>query len=72
MAGSQCGAQLVYCRMQAMVEVHESVGWPDSLLEFFAGYNFAWFFQERLQYLQRLLLKTNTNAALAQFASAQI
>jgi hypothetical protein len=58
--------------VQAVIEIHESVGGPDSLLEFFAGYNFARLFEQRLQNPERLLLQPNANSAFAQLSGTQI
>ncbi|HEY2171966.1 MAG TPA: hypothetical protein VGJ30_20250 [Candidatus Angelobacter sp.] len=58
--------------MQAVIEIYESVRRPDSLLEFFAGDNFARLFEQRLQNPERLLLQPNANSAFAQLSGTQI
>ena len=58
--------------MKAVIEVNKRVGWPNLLLQFVAGYDFARILQKGLKYEKGLLLEPNSQAPFAQLARTQI
>src|SRR5258708_18642215 len=69
---AQAFAELIYGRVQAMVEVHEGIGGPQFLAQIFAGHHFSMALQKHGQYLKRLFLQAELDAVLAEFASRKI
>src|SRR5262249_34118067 len=65
-------AQLLDSVIQATIKVHKSVRGPDPLLQFLAGDNFARMFQQDLQNLEGLFLKSDFHALLVQFSALSI
>jgi hypothetical protein len=55
-----------------VVEIHKSICRPEFSLKFLATYDFAGALKEHREDLEGLLLKPNSKAVLAQFASAKI
>src|SRR5216683_3891751 len=58
--------------VEPVVEIHESVRGPEFFLKFLASYDLAGMLQQHRQDLEGLFLKANSQAVLAQFASAKI
>ena len=58
--------------VEAVVEIDESVGGPEFLLELFARDDFASAFEKQGENLERLALQAELDAAFAQFAGAEI
>src|SRR5713101_9864120 len=58
--------------VEPVVEIHESVRGPEFFLKFLASYDLAGMLQQHRQDLKGLFLKANSQAVLAQFASAKI
>ena len=69
---SESFAHLVDGGVQAVVEVDERVGGPELLLQLFARDDFAGTFEQQRQHLEGLSLQAQLDAALAQFACAEI
>jgi hypothetical protein len=65
-------ADFVDCFVEPVVEIHKSVHGPEFSLKFFASYDFAGVLKQHYQDLEWLCLKPNSQAVLAQFASARI
>ncbi len=55
-----------------MVEIHERVGWPEPLAQFFPSDDAASTFEKQRQYRKRLVLKTDPAPLLAEFSKIQI
>jgi len=55
-----------------VVEINEGVGGPKLFLKLLASDNLAGMFEERGEHLERLLLKADSQAMLAQFASSKV
>jgi hypothetical protein len=64
--------QLVDRFVEAVVEVHESVGGPEKSLKFLASYDLAGVLEQHSQDSKGLFLKANTQAVLAQFARSKV
>ena len=58
--------------VEPVVEIHESVRGPELLLELLASYDLAGMLEQHRQDLEGLFLKPDSQAVLAQFASAKI
>jgi hypothetical protein len=58
--------------IQAVIEVDEGVGGPEALLDLFAGDDFSGSFEEQGEDLEGLSLEAELDAALPQFARAEI
>jgi hypothetical protein len=58
--------------VEPVVKIHESVCGPEFFLKFLASYHLAGVLKQHRQDLEWLCLKPNSQAALAQFASAKI
>jgi hypothetical protein len=55
-----------------MVEINECVRRPEFFLKFLASYDLAGMLKQHRQDLERLLLKANHSAVLAQFSGTKI
>ena len=58
--------------VQAVVEVNEGIGGPESLFQFLAGYDFAAAFEEDAKHLEGLVLEAKASAVFPEFAGAQV
>ena len=65
-------AQFRHGGIHAVVEVHEGILRPQLLLQFLARHDLARMLQQHLEHLKGLLLQPDLEAALAQFACAQV
>ena len=66
------GAQALDRRIQAVLEIDEGPGGPQTLAQLFARHHLARPFEHHREYLKRLILKPDADAALPQLARAQI
>jgi len=76
-AGALCGVaegltDFVDRFVEPVIEIHESVCGPECFLNFLASYDLAGVLKQHRQDLEGLFLKPNSQAVLAQFASAKI
>ena len=55
-----------------MVEVDEGVGRPETIANLVAGDDFAGFFEQQGEDLERLVLQLDAEAVLAKFTGAQV
>ena len=69
---SQRRSQLGHGLVQAAIEIHKRVGWPELFSQLFAGHHFSGMFQKEGEYLKRLLLQLDPNAVFPQFGGAQV
>ena len=69
---SQRLAELPDGRPQAVIEVHEGVGRPQSILELFARYHVAGTLQKYPKDLEWFLLKLHLQAVLAQLTGTKV
>ena len=58
--------------VEPVIEIHESVCGPECFLDLLASDDLAGVLEQHRQDLEGLFLKTNSQAVLAQFASAKI
>ena len=65
-------AQPLDRRIQTVLEIDERPGRPQTLPQFFARHDVARAFEHHRQNFERLILKPDADAALAQFARAQV
>src|SRR3954465_7582504 len=65
-------AQLIDGGVEAVIEVHESVGGPEALAQILPGDHFASPFKQRDEDLERLLLQTDFAALAEEFAGANV
>ena len=69
---TQSFAKLANCAVEAIVGVDEGIGRPEALLQFLAGDNLAFPFQEQQQYLEWLILHADAMSLPAKFARTGI
>src|SRR5436309_8739032 len=69
---SQRFPQLIYCGVQAVIEVNECVGRPQLLTQLFARNDFSRMLQQVSEHLKRLLLQADSDTALAQLSARKI
>src|SRR5271155_4263827 len=62
----------VYCLIQPVIEIHESVCGPELFLQLLARYHLAGTLQEHREELEGLFLQPDAQAMFAQFPSAKI
>src|SRR5579864_6072151 len=65
-------AQLVHSRVQAVIEIHESIGRPKTLPQFLTGDYGPSTFQQESQHCKRLLLQAQLAVLFAQLPRSQI
>ena len=65
-------AQFLDGVVQALVEIHEGIGRPDSFLEFFAGNHFTGMLEENLEDLKGLNLEFEAYPVLAQLTGTTV
>jgi hypothetical protein len=64
-------AQLLYGVIHAVLEIHERIGRPQALAEFFAGDDFAGMLQEDGQDVEGLTGQSHAGAVFAEFARGE-
>jgi hypothetical protein len=69
---TECRAQPLDRRVQAVLEVDECPGRPQPLAKLFARHHVAWPFEHHRKYFERLILKPDADSALPQLARAQV
>jgi hypothetical protein len=69
---AQYVAQALHGRVDAVIELDYRVIRPELLTDFLAKNDFAGTFEQRDQYLERLVLETDPEIVLTQFGAAQI
>jgi hypothetical protein len=62
---TECLAKFIDGFIQTLVEIHKSVCWPEFLLKFFPGNDFARVLEKHGEYLKGLSLKTHPHTVLA-------
>ena len=65
-------AHAPYGRVEAVVEVNECISRPQAMAQIVASDDFSRLFQKQRQYLERLLLDLDLDAAPAEFAGVQV
>jgi hypothetical protein len=65
-------AQTLDGGVQAVVEIHKGVSWPEPAAQLFPGNDFTGTLEEQSQDLERLLLKSHLNAVPAEFTGTEI
>ena len=58
--------------VQAMIEVHERVRWPELGVQFFAGDHLPWSVKKGQEYLEGLILQTDAGAVSAKFTRTHV
>ncbi len=58
--------------VDALIEFNESIGRPQTALKFFTSNDLPGFFEKDLEHLQWLVLESDAQAVLAQFAYAGV
>jgi len=58
--------------VQALLEVHEGLSWPELLLQFFSGDGLARVLEEHGKNIHRLTLQPNLHSLLAEFPGTRI
>src|SRR5262245_37349095 len=69
---AQRGTETLHCRVEAVLEVDERAGRPETLAKLLACHNLARTVEHHRENLERLILQSNPDAALAQFTRAGI
>jgi hypothetical protein len=65
-------SQSIHGIVQALLEVHKGVGWPELLLQFFPSNGLARLLQQHDQDLRRLALQLDLHALFVEFPSSGI
>src|ERR1700694_3879250 len=61
-------ADFLDCRVQTIVEIHESIGRPQRLLQFVPRNDLAGTLKQHTKYLERLVLEPDSDAVLPDLA----
>jgi hypothetical protein len=69
---AECMAKLFECSVNSLAEIYESVGGPQLLPDFFAGYHFAGSLEKQRQNTERLILQVHPAATLIDFARGEV